>query len=360
MLAYMDDSVQGGSIANIRGDCMEKLDEIKEKSIQSIIIDPPYNISKDEWDKWDSTEEYTDWLVGIVEKLEKVLKDNGSMFLFHNDMEQISEIMVKIKSRSSFKFRQMITWNKRFEGSKKKGYLDGYIVKKDLHNWNKMAEYILFYTFENSWKLKEERTKRKINSLTISKEILSRTGGVTGWYSNIETGKNMPTRETIIPIEKHLGINYDDIVPKYINQKTDHSVWNYDMAARCSVHVTPKPTDLLENILKHVTEEGDIVLDCFAGSGSLGQACKNLKRRCVLIEKEEEYHNYINETLGLSEEKVCNWFGCDTVCEEKYEESEFSYDSEIEDINDFIETKMPKSESEEEEDEIDTPIATFG
>jgi site-specific DNA-methyltransferase (adenine-specific) len=355
MIAYMDKS-EHGSIANMQGDCLEKLDEIKEKSIQSIIIDPPYNISKDEWDKWDSTEDYTEWLITIIEKLEKVLRDNGSFFLFHNDMEQISEIMVKIKSRTSFKFRQMITWNKRFEGSKKKGYLDGYIVKNDLHNWNKMAEYILFYTFENSWKLKEERTKRKINSLTISKEILSRTGGITGWYSNIETGKNMPTRETIVPIEKHLGITYEDIVPKYLNQKTDHSVWNYDMAARCKVHITPKPVDLLENILKHVTEEGDIVLDCFAGSGSMGQACKNLNRRCILIEKDETYHRYINETLELLEERECNWFEEDGLKCYEYTETE------TEDIDDNPEILFGDDESqiESDEEEPPTPIATFG
>ena len=349
MLAYMSKEEGGGLVANIQGDCIEKLGSIKEKTIQSVIIDPPYNISKDEWDKWDTTEEYTDWLVSVIEKIERVLKDNGSFFLFHNDMEQISEIMVKIKKRTSLKFRQMITWNKRFEGSKKKGYLDGYIVKNDLHNWNKMAEYILFFTFENSWKLKEERTKRGINSLTISKEILSRTGGITGWYSNIETGKNMPTRETIVPIEKHLGIKYEDIVPKYINQKTDHSVWNYDMAARCPVHITPKPVDLLENILKHVTEEGDIVLDCFAGSGSLGQACKNLRRRCVLIEREMKYHEYINDTFGLIEEKECNWFRDKDPLEE-----------EIEDIGDeYFCTVMPQTD-EEDEDEQDNPVATFG
>ena len=41
------------------------------------------------------------------------------------------------------------TWNKRFEGSKKKGFLDGYVVKKEAHKWELMAEYILFYTFDN-------------------------------------------------------------------------------------------------------------------------------------------------------------------------------------------------------------------
>lgn len=124
-------------------DCETGLDRIRDKSVQMICIDPPYNIGKDDWDKIDN---YIEWLTDIIVKLEKKLKDNGSFFVFHNDMEQIAELMVSIKERTSLCFRQMIVWNKRFDGSSKKGYLDGYIVKNDLHNWNKMAEYILFYT----------------------------------------------------------------------------------------------------------------------------------------------------------------------------------------------------------------------
>jgi site-specific DNA-methyltransferase (adenine-specific) len=191
----------------------------------------------------------------------------------------------------------MIVWNKRFDTSPKKGYLDGYIVKDGNHNWNKMVEYILFYTFDNSHKLKEARERRNVKQTTISQEILSKTGGMTGWYSNLETGKNYPTKETIVPITKHLGLTFDDIVPKFHNQKTDHSVWNYDMAARNRVHITPKPIPLLENILKHVTDEGDVVLDCFAGSGSLAIACKNLNRECILIEKEPKYCDWIEQTV---------------------------------------------------------------
>ena len=126
---------------------------------------------------------------------------------------------------------------------------------------------------------------------------MSRTGGITGWYSNLETGKNMPTRETIKPIEKHLNLKYEDIVPKFNNMKTNHSVWNYDMAKRCKIHVTPKPVELLENIIHHTTDEGDTVLDCFAGSGSMGYACVKTNRKCVLIEKEEKYFDYIKNEL---------------------------------------------------------------
>lgn len=285
------------NVTLINGDCLEELSKIKDKSIQLICIDPPYNIGKD---TWDNIEDYSNWLVKVVKLLETKLKDNGSFFMFHNDMEAISELMILIKKQTKFVFRQMITWNKRFDDSNKKGFLDGFVVKNDMHNWNKMAEYILFYTFDNSYKLKEARHKLKINQTTISKEILSKTGGMTGWYSNLETGKNMPTRDTIKPIEKHLKLTYEDLVPKFNNLKTHHSVWNYDMAKRCPVHVTPKPIDLLINIIKHTTDEGDLVLDCFAGSGTLGKACIETYRNCILIEKEKKYCEYIKNSLKLS------------------------------------------------------------
>jgi site-specific DNA-methyltransferase (adenine-specific) len=281
------------SIVLHRGDALEMLSAVENKSIQTVCIDPPYNIGKD---TWDTIENYIEWLTSIIQLLETKLKDNGSFFIFHNDMEQVSELMVSIKKNTKLVFRQMIVWNKRFDGSPKKGFLDGYVVKTEMHNWNKMAEYILFYTFDNSWKLKEARARLNVKQTTISHEILSKTDGPTGWYSNLETGKNLPTHETILPITRHLGLTYDDIVPKFHNQKTHHSVWNYDMAKRSKVHITPKPIDLLETILKHTTDENDTVLDCFAGSGSLAQACLNTGRKCILIEKEEKYCNYITET----------------------------------------------------------------
>ena len=278
----------------LQGDCLQQLDLVENKSIQAIVIDPPYNIGKDHWDIIDN---YCHWLTTVIIKLETKLKDNGSFFIFHNDMEQIAELMVSLKKHTKLVFRQMIVWNKRFEGSSKKGYLDGYIVKDGNHNWNKMAEYILFYTFDNSYKLKEQRLTKSIKQTTLSSEILSKTGGLTGWYSNIETGKNYPTAETIKPITNHLGLTFDDIVPKFRDQKTHHSIWNYDMAKRNAIHITPKPVDLLVNILKHTTDEGDTVLDCFAGSGSMALACKQTNRDCILIEKEPKYCEYIKNIL---------------------------------------------------------------
>lgn len=281
------------------GDASIQLENVTPKSIQCVCIDPPYNIGKDTWDTIDN---YIQWLTSIIQQLETKLKDNGSFFIFHNDMEQIAELMMSIKQHTKLQFKQMIVWNKRFDGSPKKGYMDGYVVKEEAHMWNKMSEYILFYTFDNTHKLLEKRTELKVKQTTISSEIKSKTGGMTGWYSNLETGKNYPTTETIVPITKHLGLTYDDIVPKFNNQKTHHSVWNYDMAKRTPIHLTPKPIDLLKNIILHTTDEGDTVLDCFAGTGSMGVACKELNRKCVLIEKDSSYCTYIRKTLELDAE----------------------------------------------------------
>lgn len=288
------DQYENDNIKVYKGDCLKKLDKVENKSIQLICIDPPYNIGKDTWDKIDN---YIEFMNNVIKKLETKLKDNGSFFIFHNDMEIISELMVAIKKNTKFVFKQMIVWNKRFENSPKKGFMDGFVVKNEMHNFNKMAEYILFYTFDNSYKLKQRRKELNISQLEISKEILSKNNGLTGWYSNLETGKNMPTRDTIKPIEKFLGLTYEDITPKFNNQKTHHSVWNYDIAKRCPVHITPKPIALLKNIILHTTDQNDVVLDCFAGSGSMAYSCLETKRKCILIEKSQKYFNYIVNNL---------------------------------------------------------------
>ena len=279
-----------------QGCCLKELEKVDDKSIQLICIDPPYNINKDEWDNIDN---YVEWLTNVVTLLEKKLRNNGSFFIFHNEMETIAELILSIRQHTRLKLKQMITWNKRFNESRQKGYLDGYVVKNDMHMFNKMCEYILFYTFDNHELIRQTRKEKNVSQMTISQEIRSRTGGLTGWYSNIETGKNHPTKETMVPITTHLGLEYEDVVPKFRNQKTSHSVWNYDMAKRNKVHITPKPIDLLENIIKHTTDEGDLMLDCFAGSGSFGKAAQNTNRRCILIEKEQKYCDFIKGELEL-------------------------------------------------------------
>ena len=67
----------------ILGDSLEVMKEMKDKSIDLIFADAPYNIGKDfgnNKDKWDSVHEYIDWCKQWIDESIRLLKDNGSMY----------------------------------------------------------------------------------------------------------------------------------------------------------------------------------------------------------------------------------------------------------------------------------------
>ena len=69
-------------------------------------------------------------------------------------------------------------------------------------------------------------------------------------------------------------------------------------SGRGQLHPTQKPVALFEYLIKTYTNEGDLVLDNCAGSGTTGVACKNLNRNYILIEKEPEYIEIIKKRLS--------------------------------------------------------------
>jgi site-specific DNA-methyltransferase (adenine-specific) len=64
------------------------------------------------------------------------------------------------------------------------------------------------------------------------------------------------------------------------------------------MHPTQKPVPLFEYLIKTYSNEGDTVLDCCAGSGTTGVACNNIDRKYILIEKEKDYYNMIEDRLN--------------------------------------------------------------
>ena len=81
---------------------------------------------------------------------------------------------------------------------------------------------------------------------------------------------------------------YESLRYTFNNQKTHHSVWDYEIAPKVG-HVTPKPVELIENIIKHSSNEGDTILDPFMGSGTTAIACLNTNRKFIGIELDEQY-----------------------------------------------------------------------
>ena len=72
-------------------------------------------------------------------------------------------------------------------------------------------------------------------------------------------------------------------------------------------HPTQKPVALFEYLIKTYTNEGDLVLDNCAGSGTTGIACINTSRRYILMEKDELYFNLINERISKHNKQLDLW-----------------------------------------------------
>lgn len=312
------------------GDCLEVLKNIESNSVNLVLIDPPYNIGKDKkWDKWKTVNAYVEFMGQVFLECQRVLKDNGSFYFFHDDFLQIVELQNYINKHTDFIFRQFLVWNKRFEGGKLKGYLDAHCSVNALRNYKQMAEYCLFYTFQDETGLK--KVKEDLNNFQSlrqyfkeyqqamglnKKQIIERVGqkadhcfrwGSSQW--------DLPTKETYEELKKIPLLNnsfevreyeslrqeYESLRYTFNNQKKHHSVMNFEVAKKQG-HITPKPVDLLEYIIRTSSNEGDVVLDCFAGSGSTGEACINTNRHCILIEREDKYIDIIKNRLNLEEE----------------------------------------------------------
>jgi site-specific DNA-methyltransferase (adenine-specific) len=314
------------------GDCLEVIPTLTEDSVDLIILDPPYNIGKDSWDKFPSHEAYLDFIKKVLNECERVLKDNGSLYFWHNQFESVVDIFNLFRNDTDMVFKQLIVWNKRFNGASNKGFLDGFVVPDGLRNYQKMAEYLLYYTFQDETGL--TTIKLDLNNFTSLRQYFKdfqKALGVTKKTIIEEIGQcadhcfrwkssqwDLPTFETYqelckLPLKDYefirkdyesLRTEYEDLRREYEslrytynNQKTHHSIWEYEIENTTN-HQTQKPIPLCENIIKHSSNPNDTILIPFAGSGSEMIASTNLNRNVIGIEKSPEYCNIIRERLN--------------------------------------------------------------
>ena len=84
---------------------------------------------------------------------------------------------------------------------------------------------------------------------------------------------------------------------KKINNPGTKQILEIDNIIGNKVHPTEKPVKLMEILVENSSNEGDLVLDCFMGSGSTGVACKNLNREFIGMELDEEYFKIACERI---------------------------------------------------------------
>jgi len=296
-----------------QGDCLDVMRGMESKSVNLIVTDPPYNIGKASWDK---IPDYIEWCGKWIKECERVLMDNGSFYFFHNDMETIADLMLWIRESTDFVFKQFIVWNKRFDGVSNKGFLDGFIAPNGLRNYQQMAEYCLFYTFQDETglalvhatrncfysikKYLDDELDKSVYTEQTIKDVLNNemSSHYFGFSKREKSQFSLPTKEQYQKLQstgffrreyEDLRREYEDLRYTFNNQKTHHSVWNYEIAER-NGHVTPKPVDMLKNIILHSSNPGDTILDPFFGSGTAAVACIQTGRRFKGVEIDPDYY----------------------------------------------------------------------
>lgn len=244
----------------ILGDCLDELTKIPNESIDLCCIDPPYyNVCKENWDKFSDEKTYLDWCYKWTDELFRILKNGGSFycfggigskngFIFWNYVQEISK---------KYTFCSYINW-RRF---RPKGY------KGKHNNWGDVREDIVYLCKGEDPKIHNKQYMNEAGLSSTSQKRFKDTG---------------------------VGLSCGNIWVDIPEAQLDGGL------NRTLNHPSQKPIKLIERIIKASSNEGEIVLDCFAGSGTVGLAAKNLGRQFILIEKEEKYYNICLERLKIN------------------------------------------------------------
>ena len=232
------------------GDCLELMKEIPDKSIDMILCDLPYGTTSCSWDIIIPFEP-------LWKEYERITKDNAAIIL---------------------------TGSEPFSS-----YLR-------LSN-------IKYYKYDLYWK-KEKPT----NFFQLKRRFGKCTENIMIFYKKQPTYNPQKIRHTGKPVTNNPKGNHASIITG-INKKVlpyldDGTRFPNDIlefrreVLSTTVHPTQKPVALFEYLIKTFTNEGDLILDNCAGSGTTGMACINTNRKYILMEKEEKYYNVILDRIS--------------------------------------------------------------
>lgn len=246
----------------ILGDSIDVLKQIKDKSINLIFADAPYNIGKDfgnNSDKWESVESYISWCKEWIDECMRVLADDGSMY-FMTATQHMPYLDIFVAEKYNVLCR--IVWTYDSSGVQSKKVYGSLYEPILMINKSKKSK----YTFNYEDILVEAKTgsQRKL----------------------IDYRKNPPQ--------------------PYNTQKVPGNVWGFSRVRfkmdEYENHPTQKPEALLERIIKASSNEGDIVLDPFSGSFSTSAVAVRLGRAAIGIDLNEEYFEIGIRRTGIANE----------------------------------------------------------
>lgn len=244
----------------INGDAFLVLKKMPADTFDLLFADPPYNLTKKfgkEAFKQSTSDEYESWLDSWIKTCVPLLKATASIYIC-GDWRSAAAIQ-RIGSRY-FRLRNRITW----EREKGRGAMA---------NWKNAAEDIWFFTVSGEYTFNLDAVKQRRRVLAPYRE----NGKPKDWD---EEGKFRDTHPS--------NIWTDITVPFWsMPENTDHP--------------TQKPEKLLAKIILASSNEGDHILDPFAGSGTTAVVARKLGRHFTAIESDEEFCLLAAKRLELAE-----------------------------------------------------------
>ena len=236
-----------------QGDCLEVMKIIPSKSIDMILCDLPYEVTRNKWD-------IIIPFKPLWGQYNRVIKDNGAIVLFGQGM-----FTAKLMLSQEKIWRYNLIWEK----DRPSGFLNAKRMPLRSHE-----DILVFYKktptynpqFWDGNPLHGMGTKYKEGKLANNN------------YGEFKSYKN-PSAEREGDTKK-----YPRSVIKF---KRPHP----------PIFPTQKPVDLCEWLIKTYTNEGELVLDNCMGSGSTGVACLNTNRRFIGIESDKKYFDIANRRL---------------------------------------------------------------
>lgn len=303
-----------------RGDSLDLLRAIPASSISLIVTDPPYHSTRKDniyGDKaFAEDHEYIAWMQKFGVEWRRVLRPNGALYVF---CAPIMSAQLEVMLSAFLRPLNHVTWTKPNEP----GY-DGWkgkMAKEALRRWYPHSERILFFeqATEGTGRqstlgqlLRERRiasgmSGHRLTQLTGEFGVINHGGAISNW----ETGRNIPSREQYQKVVEALeGTGriapmpaYEDVVRPF-NMNGDLAftdVWDFpSVRPYKGKHPAEKPLDMLQHIISASTYAGDVVLDCFSGSGATAVAALNAGRRVVAIDIEPHWAERTAERVSAA------------------------------------------------------------
>lgn len=279
----------------IKGNNLLVLHTLKKEfagKVKLIYIDPPYNTGGDSFN-YNDRFNHSSWLTFMKSRLEiakEMLSNDGSILVQAdwNEVHYLKVLLDSIFERENF--RNEIIWAYHGPGSPK------------MKQYNRKHDNILWYSKSNiNWVFNGDDVRMTSevhvggfnNEMTsnVSNDYTEKGKIPEDWW---ETGRD---KEEFIA---ELSTLFDEY--KKIQNK---DWWKMAVAARIRVdgkkrsgYLTEKPYKLIERIIKAHSNENDIILDFFAGSGTTGYVANYLNRQFILIEQLENTHKIIKSRFS--------------------------------------------------------------